>query len=275
MIKTINGHMRRKFWLAIALLVILTSAIISSRSATVKTAAMATKSEAKANVVHSAFENYVADVYQTAGLKAVGMDYDVFQKAVVGYYNLKDNEKLSPASTVVTVIDFNKASTQKRMWIVDLLKKQLLLNTWVAHGQGSGDDMATQFSDKADSHQSSLGFYVTDDIYYGKHGRSLRLNGMDAGFNSNARARSVVLHAANYVCENTIKQLGRLGRSFGCPAVSPEVSNRIIDLIKGKNMLFISANANNYTSKYLDEGMIANRFAAPSDSSVQLTKAGM
>jgi type II secretory pathway pseudopilin PulG len=270
MIKTINGHMKRKFWLAITLLIILSSAIISSRSATVKTAAMATKNEAKANVVHSAFENYVADVYQTAGLRAVGMDYDVFQN-----YNLKQNEKLSPTSTVVTVIDFNKASTQKRMWIVDLLKKELLLNTWVAHGQGSGDDLATQFSDKADSHQSSLGFYVTDDIYYGKHGRSLRLNGMDAGFNSNARARSVVLHAASYVCENTIKQLGRLGRSFGCPAVSPELSNRIIDLIKGKNMLFISANADNYTSKYLNEGIIANTFAAPSDSSVQLTKAGM
>ena len=268
--------MKRRFWLAITLLIILTSAIISSRSATVKKAGLITKKEAKAKAanVTSAFANYVATIYQSADLKTSGLDYDVFQKAVTGYYNLKQSKKLSPASTVITVVDFNKASTVKRMWIVDLMKKQLLLNTWVAHGQGSGNDLATQFSDKADSHQSSLGFYVTDDVYYGKHGRSLKLDGMDAGFNSNARSRAVVLHAANYVCENTIKQLGRLGRSFGCPAVSPEVSNQIIDLIKGKNMLFVNANINGYSSKYLNESFVTG-FAAPSDSSVQLTKAGL
>jgi hypothetical protein len=273
MMKTTHGHLKRKFWLAGTLLVVLTTAIISSRSATVKNAAIATKKEARAGVATNAFTTYVADVYQTAGLKAVGLDYDVFQKAVTGYYNLKENRKLSPSSTVVTVIDFNKASAQKRMWIVDLLKKELLLNTWVAHGQGSGGDIATQFSDKAESHQSSLGFYVTDDVYYGKHGRSLRLNGMDAGFNSHARSRAVVLHAANYVCENTIKQLGRLGRSYGCPAVSPEVSNQIIDLIRGKNMIFVNANVNGYTSKYLDEAVSAN-FPVPADNHVQISKAG-
>jgi len=266
--------MKRRLWLAITLLIILSCAIISSRSATVKKAALVTKKETKANTVTSAFVSYVSDVYQTAGLKTAGLDYEVFQKAVTGYYNLKENNKLASNSSVVTVVDFNKASTVKRMWIVDLVKKQLLLNTWVAHGQGSGNDIATQFSDKADSHQSSLGFYVTDDVYYGKHGRSLRLDGMDAGFNTNARSRAVVLHAAAYVCENTIKQLGRLGRSFGCPAVSPEVSNQIIDLIKGHNMLFVNANISGYNSKYLNDSFVTG-FSAPADSSVQLTKAGI
>ncbi|MVN91873.1 murein L,D-transpeptidase catalytic domain family protein [Mucilaginibacter aquatilis] len=272
MIKTINGHMKRRFWLAAALLFILTFAIISSRSATVKKAAVATKKEAREEPkATSAFASYVEDIFQNAGLKTSGLDYSVFQKAITGYYNLKQNKALPQSSSIITVIDFNKASTEKRMWIVDLATKQLLLNTWVAHGQGSGELMATEFSNKSDSHQSSLGFYVTDNVYYGKHGRSLKLDGMDAGFNSNARARAVVLHAADYVCENTIKSLGRLGRSFGCPAVSPEVSNKIIDLIKGKNMLYVNANVNGYTSKYLNEGFIAN-FAAPADSAISITQ---
>jgi hypothetical protein len=274
MFKNINGHMKRRISLAVTLLIVLTCAIISSRSATVKKASLATKREAKAKVISNTFASYVADIYQTADLKLAGLDYDVFQKAVTGYYNLKKNNKLSAKSTVITVIDFNKPSTVKRMWIVDLLKKELVLNTWVAHGQGSGDDLATQFSDNADSHQSSLGFYVTNEVYYGKHGRSLKLDGMDAGFNTNARARAVVMHAASYVCEGTIKQLGRLGRSFGCPAVSPEVSNKIIDLVKGKNMLFVNANVSSYTSKYLSDSFTSD-FSAPADSAVQLTKTNM
>jgi len=263
--------MKRRFWLAAALLVIFSSAIISSRSATVKRASIATKTEAKATTVATAFDSYVANIYQSADLKTSGLDYDVFQKAITGYYNLKQNKKLAAKSSVITVVDFNKSSTVKRMWIVDLIKRQLLLNTWVAHGQGSGDLNATQFSNNNESHQSSLGFYVTDNVYYGKHGRSLKLDGMDAGFNSNARARAVVLHAADYVCENTIKQLGRLGRSYGCPAVSPEVSNKIIDLVKGKNMIYINADVNGYTSKYLDDNFVSE-FTNPADSSVSLSK---
>lgn len=266
--------MKRRIWLAVTLLIVLSCAIISSRSATVKKASLATKKDAITPTISNVFANYVADVYQVADLKLAGLDYEVFQKAVTGYYNLKQNNKLSPKSTIITVIDFNKPSTVKRMWIVDLAKKQLVLNTWVAHGQGSGDDMATQFSDNNNSHQSSLGFYVTNEVYYGKHGRSLKLDGMDAGFNTNARARAVVMHAANYVCENTIKQLGRLGRSHGCPAVSPEVSNKIIDLVKGKNMLFVNANIGSYTSKYLSDSFLS-QFEAPADSAVQLTKTGL
>lgn len=204
------------------------------------------------------FEQYVEEVYQAANLQASGMDELVFKKAVTGFMNLKSAQKISPFSSVITVVDFNKSSREKRMWIVDLVKKQLLINTWVAHGQGSGDEMASSFSNHDESHQSSLGFYITDDVYVGKHGRSLHLDGLDAGFNDAARAREIVVHAAPYVSQSTINQLGRLGRSWGCPAVSPEISNQVIDAIKGKTVFFINGNDSSYNSKYLNEDISAN-----------------
>ena len=204
------------------------------------------------------YTQYVNDLYQAANLQQSGMDVSVLQKALTGYFNLKLANRLSGNSNVITVVDFNKPSREKRMWIIDVLNKSLLLNTWVAHGQGSGDDMATNFSNNNESHQSSLGFYLTDDVYFGKHGRSLRLEGLDAGINSSAKARGIVIHAADYVCQNTINQLGRLGRSFGCPAVNPEVSDMVINTIKGRSVLFINGNNSNYTSKLLDETAPAN-----------------
>jgi len=202
------------------------------------------------------FEQYVNTLYQTAKLQQTGLDVTVFQKALTGYFNLKLANKLPQNSSVITVVDLSKSSRQKRMWIIDIIAKQLLLNTWVAHGQGSGDDIPSQFSDNNDSHQSSLGFYLTDDVYMGKHGRSLHLDGLDEGFNASARAREIVLHAADYVGQSAIDKMGRLGRSFGCPAVSPKVSNQVINTIKGKTMLFINGNDSSYTSKYLDENAL-------------------
>ncbi|MBS7563709.1 murein L,D-transpeptidase catalytic domain family protein [Mucilaginibacter sp. Bleaf8] len=270
--------MKKNFWWITSIVLVLSIIIISWRSAATHTNISKSKNDpaaVKNAPIVSAYGTYVNTIYQSANLMTSGLDYTVFEKAVTGYYNLKQNHKLNDNSSIITIVDFNKPSREKRMWIVDLAKKQLLLNTWVAHGQGSGNDVATQFSNTADSHQSSLGFYVTDGIYFGKHGRSLKLDGMDAGFNSNARARAVVLHAAAYVCQSTINQLGRLGRSFGCPAVSPEVSNQIIDLIKGKNMLFINANSNAYTSKYLNNAFASN-FAVPdTNSSQQVLRAAL
>jgi hypothetical protein len=208
------------------------------------------------------FAQYVSDIYQTANLQQTGMDVAVFQKAVTGYLNLKLANKLPANSNVITVVDFNKSSREKRMWIVDMLSKTLVLNTWVAHGQGSGDDMANKFSNNNESHQSSLGFYLTDEVYIGKHGRSLKLDGLDEGINSAARARGIVIHAADYVCQNTINQIGRLGRSFGCPAVSPEVSDMVINTIKGRSLLYINGNDSNYTSKLLDDTAPVNFVAA-------------
>lgn len=240
---------KKHFWWILCVLVLFSASAISWRPA-----ADDNKDGKKGNATaKGVFSEYVSTIYQTANLQQSGLDINVFQKALTGFFNLKLANKLPQSSQVITVVDFNKSSREKRMWIVDLLSKQLLLNTWVAHGQGSGDDMATQFSDRDDSHQSSIGFYVTDDIYNGKHGRSLRLDGMDAGFNANARARAIVVHAADYVGEGTIASLGRLGRSFGCPAVAPEVRDQVIDAIKGHTMLFINGNDSSYTSKYLDD----------------------
>ena len=215
------------------------------------------------------FSQYVNTVYQTAGLQQVGMDLSVFQKALTGYFNIKAQNDLAQNDSVITVVDFTRSSREKRMWIIDVLNKQLLLNTWVAHGSGSGDDMATSFSDINESHQSSLGFYLADDVYIGKHGRSLRLDGLDEGFNTNARARGIVIHAAEYVGETAISSMGRLGRSFGCPAVAPSVINQVINTIKGKSVFFINGNSSNYTSKYLDEAVFAN-FILPDSTSAMI-----
>lgn len=247
----------RKNYLWITCAVLLLSITIISWKSDNKTGAAASSSR-------NLFENYVDELYQAAHLSASGLDEAVFKKAVTGFINLKANEKISPFSSILTVIDFNKPSHEKRMWIVDLVNETLLLNTWVAHGQGSGVDTANTFSNTDNSHQSSLGFYLTDDVYFGKHGRSLHLDGLDEGFNSAARAREIVVHAADYVGEGAIAQMGRIGRSWGCPAVSPDVAGTVIDDIKGKTVMFINGNDASYTSKYLDEDLSAN-YVFPSE----------
>jgi L,D-transpeptidase catalytic domain len=208
------------------------------------------------------FEKYIDNVYETAGLEASGLSYNIFKKALIGFINLKNSDKLSQTSSMLTVIDFSKSSCQKRMWIIDVLNKSIVLHTWVAHGENSGDDIPKKFSDRVDSKQSSLGFYLTNDVYFGDHGRSLKLDGLDEGFNANARKRAIVIHAADYVCENLINLKGRLGRSFGCPAVSPEVIDRVIDNIKDKTVLFISGKSKRYNSKYLNEDAAAGYLAS-------------
>lgn len=137
----------------------------------------------------------------------------------------------------------------------------------MAHGSRSGDDLATRFSDATDSNESSLGFYITGEIYKGKHGRSLRLDGMDEGYNSNARRRSIVVHGAPYVSQSTINELGRLGRSQGCPAVPAELSEKVINTIEGKTVIFINGSNQNYFSKYLDSHLAANIIVPMQDSS--------
>ena len=258
--------MKKTFWWIASALLALTVISVSFKSA------VAYKTTVKADTLNIAkvtkvnrFETLVSNVYKSANLQGAGLDMGVFEKALTGFYNLKLAHKLPLNSNILTVVDFNKPSREKRMWIVDLASQSLLLNTWVAHGQGSGDDLPDHFSNNEESHQSSLGFYVTDDTYIGKHGRSLRLNGMDEGFNNKARARDIVVHAADYVCQNTINQLGRLGRSFGCPAVSPAVVNQVIGTLRGKTVLFINGSDSNYNSKYLDQNMAAN-FALPQSS---------
>lgn len=165
-------------------------------------------------------------------------DSAVFHSALYGYLNLLDAGKLSNPD-ILTICDFSKSSTAERMWVIDLAARKVVINDLVAHGQGSGMEYATQFSNRHNSHQSSLGFYVTDEPYIGSHGKSLRLRGMDNGFNSAAYDRDVVVHGAEYVSNDFIAGENRLGRSWGCPAVSNRIASELIDKIQGGSCLFI------------------------------------
>lgn len=205
----------------------------------------------------SVYNCYINNLYAELKLKEAGLSLPVFEKAVTGFYNLKQSGCVS-AKPILSIADFDQVSTKKRLYIIDLAKKTIVLNTWVAHGQNSGSDEATSFSNINDSFSSSLGFYVTGEVYTGVHGKSLRLDGMDEGFNSNARSRAIVVHGAPYVSSGTIKALGRLGRSQGCPAVAPEVTDQVIKTMGDKTVLFINKSVENYQSKYLNETLAAN-----------------
>jgi L,D-transpeptidase catalytic domain len=140
--------------------------------------------------------------------------------------------------TTLTVIDYSKPSTEKRLWVFDLQTRELLYEELVAHGQGSGDNLANVFSNQPDTHASSLGLFLTDDTYVGRNGYSLRLTGLDEGFNHRARERAIVMHGAPYVSEDFVKKNGRLGRSWGCPALREGVAREVIDRVRGGGILF-------------------------------------
>ena len=138
----------------------------------------------------------------------------------------------------LTIIDYSKPSSVKRMWVLDLNERELLYEELVAHGQGSGANFATSFSNQHESHRTSLGLFVTDETYVGGNGYSLRLDGLDKGFNDQARARAIVMHGAPYVSADFVKAQGRLGRSHGCPALRAGVAREVIDRVKGGSLVF-------------------------------------
>ncbi|WP_373492867.1 murein L,D-transpeptidase catalytic domain family protein [Aquiflexum sp.] len=173
---------------------------------------------------------------------------DILSLGIKGYLKLKEEGNM-PEGKPLTVIDFSLPSTEKRMWIIDMEDGIILHYGYVSHGRNSGELMAQKFSNKNSSYMSSLGFYLTAETYQGKHGYSLRLDGLEPGFNDNARERAIVIHGAEYVREDFIKQTGRLGRSLGCPALPLEITVEIIDLIKGRSVLFIYGKDNNYLNQ--------------------------
>lgn len=179
--------------------------------------------------------------------------FEAFQVAYEGFVFLTDN-KIVDNPHFLSIVDFSMASSQKRYWLVDLEKKQVLFNTFIAHGKNTGIEKAERFSNRKNSNMSSLGFYLTKETYLGKHGYSLRLDGLEKGINSNARDRAIVIHQADYVSQEYIENNGRLGRSFGCPALPMEYNQAIIDLIKGKSVFFIYYPSENYfkNSEILD-----------------------
>ncbi len=166
----------------------------------------------------------------------------VLELALNGYTQLQGKLK----KPLLTVIDYSLPSTKKRLWIIDLEQQKILLHTVVAHGRNSGGLLAEKFSNRPESYQSSLGFFKTGEAYHGKHGYSLRLDGLEAGINDQARARAIVIHGADYAKETVAVTAGRLGRSWGCPAIPPDLSTPLIKLIKEGSLLFIYGKDPNY-----------------------------
>lgn len=167
---------------------------------------------------------------------AAGLRSSVLELALRAHARIRASGQTS--SSFLTIIDYSLPSRERRLWVVDVDKGLVLERELVAHGNRTGGDTATAFSNRAGSNQTSLGTFVTGKTYTGKHGKSLRLHGLDAGLNDRAFERAIVVHGADYVNDGIVSQLGRLGRSQGCPALSPAASARIIDMIKDGSVVF-------------------------------------
>lgn len=174
--------------------------------------------------------------------------FDSFTEAITGFYQLK--EKGLIRKDILTIIDFSLSSNVKRLWIIDMSTRDVLMNTYVSHGRNTGEEYANSFSNENSSYKSSLGFYTTAEVYNGKHGLSLKLDGQEKGINDKARERGIVMHAADYVSPEFIKNNKRLGRSQGCPAVPVDLTPQIVEMIKDTSCLFIYHPSRTYLGNY-------------------------
>ncbi len=177
-------------------------------------------------------------IYDSLGLLKLGLSHQAFDYAMKGFNYLLSIGKLND-NKLISIVDFSLPSSKKRLFIIDLKNIKLLFNTYVAHGRNSGKELATEFSNRGESYESSLGFYVTQDTYTGKHGYSLHLEGEERGINDNARNREIVMHSAPYVSESFIQSQGYIGRSLGCPALPENIYKPIIEKIKDGTCLFL------------------------------------
>lgn len=189
----------------------------------------------------------IKNIYDSLKLGTLGLSKQAFEYALKGFNYLIEKGKLNNSS-IITIADFSQTSNKKRLFILDLKNYKILFNTYVAHGQNSGREYAGNFSNTQNSLASSPGFYVTQDTYNGSKGFSLRLEGEESGINDNALDRGIVMHAAPYVNESLAKSRGFIGRSWGCPALAPEIHKAIINKIKNKTCLFLYTPDKNYIS---------------------------
>lgn len=169
------------------------------------------------------------------------VNYTAFEQAIAGYTKIEQKNK-----EILTLVDFSKPSTEERFYVFDMKHRKLLFTSLVSHGKNSGGNYATSFSNENGSLKSSLGFFLTENTYQGRNGYSLVLNGLEKGINDRAKERAIVIHGAAYSNPSVITSSGRLGRSFGCPALPLSVSKPIINTIKDGSLLFIYANNQNY-----------------------------
>lgn len=164
------------------------------------------------------------------------LDKQALTHALAAYYHARANGL--DKREILTLVDYQKPSTQKRLWVIDMHREKVLVNALVAHAKNSGNNFATHFSNQKRGRQSSLGLYLTKQVYRGKHGLSLRVQGLNPKLNGNAYQRAVVIHPANYVSAQFAKQHGRLGRSWGCFALSPKMAKKVIQIIKSGTLLY-------------------------------------
>ena len=197
-------------------------------------------------------EANLADVlYSRLNLKKLGLSQETLAYAINGYQRLDAAGKVRNPD--LTIIDMGQSSRKKRLYIIDMENQKLVRNTFVSHGKNSGLDMANSFSNAVNSNKTSLGFYITTNTYRGKHGLSLRLRGMEEGFNDNAEARAIVMHGANYVSAGRVNT-GYMGRSLGCPALAQHESAEVIQTVKNGSVMFIY----HPTKKYINSSSLIN-----------------
>ncbi len=187
------------------------------------------------NAASSANMTFARETFEGASLGSI--ESEVFDLALNAASCAVRSGKVSNPKTL-TVIDYSRPSSQQRLWVIDLRTKELLYEELVAHGQGSGGATATMFSNEPETHRTSLGLFKTDNTYVGKNGYSLRLDGLDEGINDRARERAIVMHGAPYVSVAFVRANGRLGRSWGCPAIRSDIAREMIDRVKGGGLVF-------------------------------------
>ena len=197
--------------------------------------AMAAAAAPAVNADSSANMTFARETFEGASLGSI--ESEVLDLALNAASCAVRSGKVSKPKTL-TVIDYSRPSSQQRLWVIDLTTKELLYEELVAHGQGSGGATATTFSNEPETHRTSLGLFRTDDTYVGKNGYSLRLDGLDEGINDRARERAIVMHGAPYVSDAFVRANGRLGRSWGCPAIRSDIARAMIDRVKGGGLVF-------------------------------------
>jgi L,D-transpeptidase-like protein len=223
---------------ALAMLVCFLAVPLGAKTAG-RAASATSKTAARSAAVESRIpspESRLIAVDRAAAMKS-GISADVLNLALGAVScGIASGDLQTPPT--LTLIDYSLPSTTPRLWVFDLRSGKLLFNELVAHGRNSGDNMATRFSDAMESRETSLGLFRTADTYVGHNGYSLRLDGLEPGFNSNARERAIVMHGAPYVDGTIAKANGRLGRSWGCPALRQAVARQVIDTVRGGGVIF-------------------------------------
>ena len=202
----------------------------------------------KASVNSSSLNEEARCLYVSGEFKKYGLSQKAFEYAWRGYQYLVKKGKIQ-RTDILSICDFSQSSKNKRLYVIDINDPKVLINTYVAHGRNSGGEYARSFSNSPESHKSSLGFYVTRTTYYGDHGISLKIDGVEKGINDRASARHIVIHGSDYLGDLFMQNNPFNGRSYGCPAVPADEIEELVSMIKDGSCLFIYHPSKMYLKK--------------------------